>query len=99
MMIGTPLAEVVGMAGNPEPERAERTASALNQYLSHCHRILAQHDVNRDRLKKGLPAANFLATQRAGRRMVQEPFHDKWGLKGMVIASGLYIWDLLGNWG
>lgn len=88
MMIGTPLAEVVPMDGNPEADVAEKTARALNQYLSHCHTILSQHDVNRDRLKKGLPSANFLATQRAGRRVVQEPFRDKWGLKGMMIASG-----------
>ncbi|MCF8144111.1 MAG: phosphoglycerate mutase [Deltaproteobacteria bacterium] len=88
MMIGTPLAEVVPMAGNPEPQKAEQTARALNRYLAHCHTILARHEVNRDRLKEGLPAANFLATQRAGRRIVQEPFHDKWCLKGMMIASG-----------
>jgi 2,3-bisphosphoglycerate-independent phosphoglycerate mutase len=88
MMIGRPLAAVMPMAGNPEPERAERTARALNRYLSYCHKVLADHEVNRDRLKKGLPAANFLAIQRAGRRIVQEPFYDKWGLKGMMIASG-----------
>jgi 2,3-bisphosphoglycerate-independent phosphoglycerate mutase len=88
MIIGMPLAEVLPLAGNPEPENAERTACALNQYLSHCHTILLQHDINRDRVEAGLPAANFLATQRAGRRIVQESFSDKWGLKGMVIASG-----------
>jgi 2,3-bisphosphoglycerate-independent phosphoglycerate mutase len=88
MMIGTPLAEVVPMTGNPDPQKAKRTASALNRYLSHCHRVLVNHEVNRDRIKSGLPAANFLATQRAGRRIFQEPFHDKWGLKGVVIASG-----------
>jgi 2,3-bisphosphoglycerate-independent phosphoglycerate mutase len=88
MMIGTPLAEVVPMAGNPEPERADQTARAMNRYLSHCHRVLADHEVNRGRLKQGLPPANFLATQRAGRRILQEPFHHKWGLKGMMIASG-----------
>jgi len=88
MMINMPLAEVLPMAGNPEPKKAEQTARALNQYLSHCHRILSSHGVNQDRLKRGLPAANFLVTQRAGRRIVQEPFYDRWGLKGMMIASG-----------
>ena len=92
MMIGTALAKVVPMAGNPEPEKADQTARALNRYLAHCHTILARHEVNRDRVEKGLPAGNFLATQRAGRRIVQEPFHDKCGLKGMMIASGaLYL--------
>lgn len=88
MMIGTPLAEVVPMAGNPEPKRADQTARAMNRYLSHCHRVLGDHEVNRGRQKQGLPPANFLATQRTGRRILQEPFHHKWGLKGMMIASG-----------
>jgi 2,3-bisphosphoglycerate-independent phosphoglycerate mutase len=88
MIIGMPLAEVLPLAGSPEPEKAEGTARALNRYLSHCHTILAPHDVNQDRLIAGLPAANFLATQRAGRRIIQESFYAKWGLKGMVIASG-----------
>jgi 2,3-bisphosphoglycerate-independent phosphoglycerate mutase len=88
MMIGMPFAEVVPMDGNPEPEAAEKTARALNGYLSRCHTILSEHEVNRERLKNGLPSANFLATQRAGRRIVQQPFYDRWGLKGMVIASG-----------
>ncbi len=88
MMIGTPLAEVVPMAGNPEPERAGRTAWALNRYLRYCHRTLSRHEVNRERIRAGLPSANFLAPQRAGRRIPQEPFCEKWGVKGMVIASG-----------
>lgn len=88
MMIGTPLAEVVPMAGNPEPERAERTARALNRYLSYCHTILDRHGVNGDRVKAGFPPANVVATQRAGRRVPQDRFADKWGLEGMMIASG-----------
>ncbi|MBW1783569.1 MAG: 2,3-bisphosphoglycerate-independent phosphoglycerate mutase [Deltaproteobacteria bacterium] len=88
MKIQMAVAEVAPMAGNPEPAKAERTARALNSYLSRCHKILADHDINRDRMDAGLPPANFLVTQRAGRRTVQEPFQDRWGLKGMVIASG-----------
>ncbi|NQU13235.1 MAG: 2,3-bisphosphoglycerate-independent phosphoglycerate mutase [Desulfobacteraceae bacterium] len=88
MMIGMAVAEVTPTAGNPEPEKAERTAHALNKYLSRCHTMLKNHKVNRNRIEAGLPPANFLATQRAGRRIVQESFYDRWGLKGMVIASG-----------
>lgn len=88
MMIGMAVAEITPTAGNPEPEKAERTAHALNRYLYYCHTILKKHKVNRDRIEAGLPPANFLATQRAGRRIVQESFYDRWGLKGMLIASG-----------
>jgi 2,3-bisphosphoglycerate-independent phosphoglycerate mutase len=88
MMIGMAMAEVTPTAGNPEPEKAERTAHALNKYLSRCHTMLKNHKVNRDRIEAGLPPANFLATQRAGRRIVQKSFYDRWGLKGMMVASG-----------
>lgn len=88
MIIGMAVAEITPIAGNPEPEKAERTARALNNYLSYCHTVLKNHKVNSDRMEAGLPPADFLVTQRAGRRIVQESFYDRWGLKGMVIASG-----------
>ncbi len=99
MMIGMPVAEVIAIAENPEPEKAERTAHALNQYLSRCHRILANHEVNQDRMEAGLLPANFLVTQRAGRRIAQESFYDRWGLKGMVVASGAVYMGLGGELG
>jgi len=88
MMIGMAVAEIVPIVGNPEPEKAETTAHELNKYLSYCHTVLKNHKVNSDRIEAGLPPADFLVTQRAGRRIVQESFYDRWGLKGMVIASG-----------
>jgi 2,3-bisphosphoglycerate-independent phosphoglycerate mutase len=50
--------------------------------------VLVNHELNRQRLARDLSAANFLATQRCGRRIVQEPFDQRWGLTGMLIASG-----------
>jgi 2,3-bisphosphoglycerate-independent phosphoglycerate mutase len=88
MVIGRPMAKVKPVSGNPEPEKAAKTAAALNKYLSYGHSILAGHEVNRHRTEANLPSANFLATQRCGRRIPQEPFYDLWGIKGMVIASG-----------
>jgi 2,3-bisphosphoglycerate-independent phosphoglycerate mutase len=88
MVIGWPMAKVQPVFGNPEPEKAAKTADALNNYLSYCHSILTGHKVNRHRTEATLPSANFLATQRCGRRTPQEPFSELWGLKGMVIASG-----------
>jgi 2,3-bisphosphoglycerate-independent phosphoglycerate mutase len=40
------------------------------------------------RSSRHIPAANFLATQRWGRRIVQEPFRKRWGVPGMFIATG-----------
>ncbi len=88
MVSGRPMARILPLSNNPEPEEAARTAKALNQYLTSCHQVLTNHDVNRVRRAKGLHPVNFLATQRCGRRIPQEPFDQRWGLKGMVIASG-----------
>lgn len=88
MMPGWPMARIWPVADNPEPDRAEHTAKALNAYLTHCYHVLVNHGVNRQRLARELPPANFLATQRCGRRIIQEPFQEKWGLAGMVITSG-----------
>lgn len=88
MVTGMPLARVLPLTESPEPARSGRTARALNEYLSWCHRVLTDHEANRTRAAKGLPQANFLVTQRCGRRIQQEPFEQKWGLRGMFIASG-----------
>jgi len=87
MVLGRTMAQVQPLQGNPEPMEAESTAQAVNSYLTHCHRRLSDHPLNRLRREKGYPEANFLATQRTGRRIEQEPFQKRWGLKGVVMAS------------
>lgn len=88
MTPGRPMARIRATPNNAEPERAEQTAKVFNRYLTHCHRVLTEHEVNRRRRDRGLQQANFLATQRSGRRIAQEPFEQKWGMTGMMIASG-----------
>ena len=96
---GRAMARVMPMLGNPEPARAKKTAAALNAYLSHCHQVLTAHPINRHQVEKRLPTANFLATQRAGRRISQVHFEERWGLKGMLIASGAVYGGLAGELG
>jgi 2,3-bisphosphoglycerate-independent phosphoglycerate mutase len=88
MTVGRPIAKIWPMENNEEPDLASHTAKTLNQYLTHCHRVLTHHDINRRRQDRGLLPANFLATQRCGRRVEQEPFDQKWGMAGALIASG-----------
>lgn len=88
MVPGRAMACILPHSQNSEPEQAALTAKALNYYLSYCHGVLTSHEINRQRQAKNLPAANFLATQRCGRRIVQEAFNLRWGLTGMMIASG-----------
>jgi len=79
--IGKHIGRIMPVSGNPEPGVAAKTADALNKYLSYCH----QHLTDEDRLS-GI--ANFLVTQRCGRRIVQLPFSELWGLDAMMIATG-----------
>ena len=88
MVVGKAMAGVLPLSNNPEPKQATLTAKALNDYLTYCHKVLTDHEVNLSRQAKDLPPANFLATQRCGRRVVQEAFDKRWGLTGMMIASG-----------
>jgi len=88
MVVGRAMAKITPVSGNPEPEKAARTADALNDYLSHCFSVLSGHEINRHRIAADLIPANFLATQRCGRRIVQVPFSERWGITGMLIGSG-----------
>jgi 2,3-bisphosphoglycerate-independent phosphoglycerate mutase len=85
---GHAVAKIWSLKENPEPDQGEKSAEALNHYLSHCHRILSGHEKNRQREEKNLPPVNFLVTQRCGRRIRVEPFVERWGLRGMLISSG-----------
>jgi 2,3-bisphosphoglycerate-independent phosphoglycerate mutase len=87
MARGRPMARVMPLDPNPEPADADRTARALNGFLAHGRRRLTAHPVNRDRERAGRPPLNFLATQRCGRRLRVEPFSERWGVEGLLIAS------------
>jgi 2,3-bisphosphoglycerate-independent phosphoglycerate mutase len=88
MVAGRALARIHALSETSETGSAEKTAGALNRFLSRCHRILRDHPVNQERRDNGLPPANFLVTLRSGRRVRQESFEKRWGFRGMVIASG-----------
>jgi 2,3-bisphosphoglycerate-independent phosphoglycerate mutase len=85
---GRMMARVVPLSNNEDPDKSHHTAQAMNEYLAYCHNVLENHEVNRRRRERNLPLANFLATQRCGRRILYEPFKHRWGFSGMLIASG-----------
>jgi len=85
---GRPLMEIFPLRAMSDDPEARNTASFLNDYLRWSHRILSEHPLNRRRVRAGLPAVNAVGTQRAGRMKRLPSFVDKWGLKGLMIASG-----------
>jgi 2,3-bisphosphoglycerate-independent phosphoglycerate mutase len=80
----------------PVEARAEasRTASILNYYLRSVYRTLEDHPVNVDRRNQGKPTANALITQRPGKEHKLDSMQDKWGLRGLSVASAPVYWGL-----
>ncbi|MGA1789902.1 MAG: alkaline phosphatase family protein [bacterium] len=91
---GRPLMEVCPYLESIQDPSAIKTARALNRYLLWCHKRLAAHPVNKERTRKGLLPINALGTQRPGIKGPIVPFNEKWGLRGLSIASGPVFWGL-----
>jgi 2,3-bisphosphoglycerate-independent phosphoglycerate mutase len=85
---GRPLMEVLPLRAMADDPRARKTAEVLNAYLKWCFRTLSEHPLNRKRVKAGLPPINAVGTQRAGMLGRLPTFEEKWGLRGLMIASG-----------
>jgi 2,3-bisphosphoglycerate-independent phosphoglycerate mutase len=85
---GRALMEVLPWRTASDDPRACNTARFLNDYLRWSHSTLSRHPLNGERLRQGLPSINAVGTQRAGMMTALPSFTDKWGLKGLLIASG-----------
>jgi 2,3-bisphosphoglycerate-independent phosphoglycerate mutase len=89
---GAFVARALPLAEDPDQENAERTASALNQYLYWVHRSLVDHPVNARRQQQGLPPINFLLTKWAGVRPQVPPFLEQNGLRAASVEHyPLYV--------
>ena len=84
---GKNIGKIVPLCGNPEPKKAEKTARALNRYLSDCFYRLNNSGLQNQNQFLEPPAKFFLVTQRSGRRTDLPPFQKRWGFKGLLIAS------------
>ena len=82
--VGKPVGRILPLKNNPEPERAARTARALNAYLAYCHQKLATKLTKDKALSR---VADFLVTQRCGQRRILPSFDQLWGLRPLMIAS------------
>ncbi len=66
-----------------------RTAEVLTAYLRWAYHQLSNEPQNKLRVKQKLPMINGLVTQRAGQLMPCVSMRDRYGLHGLVIASGV----------
>ena len=84
---GALVARALPLAEAPDQEAAERTAAALNEYLSWSHLRLQKHVVNRERQVLGLPPINFLLTKWAAVRPQVPPFSEQNGLRAASVEN------------
>ena len=89
-----PLINIQPWAGYSEDPATANTAWALKKYLIHVYHKLRMHPVNQARIKNGKLPINSLVTQRAGQLKNITPFADRYGLRGLSMASGLMYWGL-----
>ena len=89
---GAFVARALPLEEDPQPENAERTATALNAYLTWVQQRLEQHPLNRRRRTHGAPPINFLLTKWAAVRPNISPFLEQNGLRAASVENyPLYI--------
>ena len=66
---------------------AYKVEPILREFLSRAIKILEKHPVNQKRIKENRPPANALWPWGQGRMPLLEPFSEKWGLSGAVVAA------------
>jgi 2,3-bisphosphoglycerate-independent phosphoglycerate mutase len=93
---GRPVAAVVPWVDFADKKAPQKTSKILGSYLEWVHHTLHCHPVNVARQKQGRLMLNALVTQRAGRLKKVTPFTNRWGLRGLIIASGIVYHGLAG---
>ncbi len=78
----------VKVAPTQKSADAEKTASALNEFLEWSHKVLKSHAFNKQREKEKKPPANFLLVRGAGMHREVESFESRYKLKAACIAGG-----------
>jgi 2,3-bisphosphoglycerate-independent phosphoglycerate mutase len=69
----------------------QKTADICNDFVKQSTKILFDHPLNVERLKKGLNPANVVLMRGAGEMGDFEPFEKKYGLSGSVISAASLI--------
>ncbi|OPY37158.1 MAG: 2,3-bisphosphoglycerate-independent phosphoglycerate mutase 1 [Methanoregula sp. PtaU1.Bin051] len=68
-----------------------KTAEVCNEFVRQATAILSSHPVNQKRESEGKNPANFVLMRGAGEMGHFEPFNEKYGLSGSVIAAASLI--------
>jgi len=70
---------------------SRNTAEILNEFTRKTEKILSEHKVNKERIRKGKPPANVVLCRGTGVHPKLEPFEEKHGMKGVCISATTLI--------
>lgn len=82
--VGRSILEVKPLNNLPE---AKRTARIVNDLIQEFRRVLEQHPVNKNRVKRNLPVANVVLVRGAGTIPKIAPISEEFGIKAACIAA------------
>ncbi len=99
MREGSCLSEIKPWHDSISNRAARITAEVLRSYLLWIYRQLEKHPVNLSRKKEGMLPLNGIVTQRAGQLRSVSPIHERYGIRGISIASGIVYHGLGGYLG
>lgn len=80
--VGAKIKEVL-----PLKEEAKFTATVINKFIREVHKILSTHEVNRERIAKGLPPANILLPRGAGIVPNLRPIESIYGIRSACVVG------------
>ncbi|WP_456483568.1 2,3-bisphosphoglycerate-independent phosphoglycerate mutase [Methanopyrus kandleri] len=86
--VGKPVKDVKPTSDDPA---AARTAEIVNEFVRKVYGVLKDHPVNRERKRQGKPPANVILPRGAGQLEEVEPFSDRYGMRGAVVAGASLI--------
>jgi 2,3-bisphosphoglycerate-independent phosphoglycerate mutase len=70
---------------------AAKTARLLNDFSRRAYEILNNHPLNQERLKKGLPPANYLLIRGGGVVPHLQPLQERFGIRGACVAAAALV--------
>ena len=84
---GAAVARALPLAEDPDQANAQRTADALNAYLSWAHTRLEAHPLNHQRRRNRQPVMNFVLTKWAATKPQVTPFQEQNGLRAASVEN------------
>ncbi len=82
---GEPVQEV--KSKRPGQPLAEKTARLVNEFVRKSYHILKDHDLNKERVEKGLLPANIVITRGAGMAVKMRSLAERFNIKGCCVTG------------